>query len=86
MRHITPERLDELDELLAGLRAIEALKEKQRGVFYRRSRAFLHFHEDPKGLFSDLRLDGEDFDRFRVSTKVEQRRLLRRVRKALKPA
>jgi len=83
MRHITPERLDELEDLLAGLRGLEGLKEKKRGVFYRKSKAFLHFHEDPAGLFADVRLDGEIFERFGVTTKKERRELLARVRRAL---
>ena len=49
--------------------------EKKRGVFYRRSRAFLHFHEDPAGLFADVRLV-DDFERHRVSTAAEQAELL----------
>ena len=35
----------------------------RRGVFYRRSHAFLHFHEDPTGLHADVRFD-EDFERY----------------------
>ena len=80
MRHITAERLDELEGLLEALRGIESLREKKRGVFYRKSRAFLHFHEDPAGLFADVRLDGSDFDRRRVSTQAERASLLAAIR------
>jgi hypothetical protein len=52
-------------------------------VFYRGSLAFLHFHQDPAGLFADVRLGGPDFTRLRVSTRAEQRRLLGAVRRAL---
>jgi hypothetical protein len=83
MRHITAPRLDELEVLIGELRGMLELKEKKRGVFYRRSRAFLHFHEDPAGLFCDVRLGGGDFDRFRVSTTTERQKLARRVRRAL---
>jgi hypothetical protein len=83
MRHITPESLDRLEALLEGLRKLEGLKEKKRGVFYRKSRAFLHFHEDPEGLFADARLDGVDFDRYRVTTRAEQRTLVARISKVL---
>ena len=44
-------------------------------MFYRRSKAYLHFHEDPTGLFADLRT-GEKFERFRVSSAGEQSHLL----------
>ena len=55
MRHVTPDALDQLEPLLERLREIPELREKKRGVFYRKSKAFLHFHEDPAGLFADLR-------------------------------
>lgn len=83
MRHITAERLDELEGLLEALRGIESLREKKRGVFYRKSRAFLHFHEDPAGLFADVRLDASDFDRRRVSTQAERSSLLAAIWTAL---
>lgn len=82
VRHITPDRLDDLEALLARLREVPGLVEKKRGVFYRRSRAFLHFHEDTAGLFADVRL-GTDFDRYRVTTAAEQAALFRLVRSAV---
>jgi hypothetical protein len=82
MKHASPSSLDTLEELLFALRALPALKEKARGVFYLTSRAFLHFHEDPAGLFADLRLAAE-FERFPVNTQSERRALLRKVQDAL---
>ena len=84
MKHVTPTGLDELDGLLDDLRGVEGLTEKTRGVFYRGSRAFLHFHEDPTGLYADVRLDGAEFERMRVSTKAERKRVLSRVRAAMR--
>jgi len=75
MRHAQPAALDELEPLLRQVRALPGLAEKARGVFYRRSKAFLHFHEDPAGLFADARL-GENFERFRVQTAEEQAALV----------
>lgn len=83
MKHAGPQALDQLDELLAKLRRHEALVEKSRGCFYTKSSAFLHFHEDPEGLFADVKLAGKDFDRFRVSTAKERAELLRKVADAL---
>ena len=83
MRHARPPALDELEPVLTQLRALPDLKEKSRGTFYRKSQAFLHFHEDPAGLFADVRLDGGDFTRMRVSTKAEQRALMTAVKAAL---
>ena len=82
MRHTRPEALDELEPMLEALRAMPRLREKSRGTFYRGSTAFLHFHEDPAGLFADVRL-GDEFERFRVTTQRERRAVLTRVRDAL---
>lgn len=79
MKHASPSALGRLVQLLAGIRQFERVKEKSRGVFYCRSKAFLHFHEDPAGLFADLRT-GSDWERFRVDSKDQQARLLRRIR------
>ena len=81
MRHATAAGLGELDDVLSELRGVDGLKEKSRGVFYRGSRAFLHFHEDPSGLYADVRVDA-DFERMRVTTKAERKRLLSVVRAA----
>jgi hypothetical protein len=80
VKHAGPAALDQLEPLLNELRALEGLKEKARGVFYRRSRAFLHFHEDPSGLHADLRIAGDDFDRYRVQDEAERAALLALVR------
>jgi hypothetical protein len=79
VKHAGSDALDSLEALLEDLRQVPGLREKNRGTFYRRSRAFLHFHEDPTGLFADVRF-GDDFERVRVNTPEEQDMLLRRVR------
>lgn len=77
MRHARPEDLDRLEDVLAQLRALPGLTEKARGTFYRKSRAFLHFHEDPKGLFADVRdAEDRDFERIDVTTAEGRDRLL----------
>ena len=82
MKHVSTAGLDELDDLLLELRRVDGLTEKKRGVFSRGSRAFLHFHEDPSGLYADVRIDA-DFKRMRVTTKAERKRLLSVVRAAV---
>jgi hypothetical protein len=82
MKHAGPAALDTIEPMLERLRALPGLKEKSRGTFYRGSKAFLHFHEDPSGMYVDVRL-ADDFERFRVTTRTEQDSCLRRVRKAL---
>ncbi len=52
MKHAGAEALDQLEGLLEQVRLRTQLTERKRGVFYRKSRAFLHFHEDPAGVAS----------------------------------
>lgn len=69
MKHAGEQALDVLEALLVALRPLPGMTEKKRGVFYRKSKAFLHFHEDPAGLYADLRAaTGGDFERYDVST------------------
>lgn len=67
MKHAGPAALACLEDLLAALRGIPGLVERSRGVFYLRGRAFLHFHEDPAGIFADLRASGGDFERIALT-------------------
>ena len=83
MRHITDGRLDDLEPLLERLRALDGLVERTRGVFYRKSRAFLHFHEDGDDVYADVRLDGPEFDRRRVTSAAAQDRLVAAVARVL---
>ena len=80
MRHATPETLKSIESLLDQLRTIDGLREKKAGVFYRKSRAFLHFHEDAEGVFADVRLTEPDFDRLPVNTATERRALISAIR------
>ena len=63
MKHASTAALHDLSELLEQIRLKEGIKEKKLGIFYRKSKSFLHFHEDPAGLFADLSL-GADFARY----------------------
>lgn len=78
MKHAGPETLDALADFLDQIRRHPGLREPKRGSFYRKSSGFLHFHEDPAGLFADLKMDGE-YQRFRINTVAERRALLRRI-------
>ena len=59
MRHARDEDLDRIEPLLQEIRAagVGVLREKKRGCFYLKSKGFLHFHEDPKGMFADIEDD-----------------------------
>jgi hypothetical protein len=82
VRHADADALDRLEPMLLQLRSIPQLKEVRRGVFYRRSKAFIHFHDDAAGLHADVRL-GDDFERHRVETEDERRHLIDKIRTAL---
>jgi hypothetical protein len=76
MRHARDEDLDRIEPLLERIRAAGAgvLREKKRGCFYLRSKGFLHFHEDPKGMFADI-----EHDRIQVDDPAGAGELLARV-------
>jgi hypothetical protein len=85
MKHAGPGALDALEPLLARLRALGDLREKTRGIFYLKSRAFLHFHEDPTGLYADIRAaDGGDFDRLKVDSAEAEAALIARASAAVR--
>jgi hypothetical protein len=86
VRHITADRVDTIEPMLDEIRACSGLVEKGPGRFYRKSQAFLHFHEDGDDIFADVRLQPGPFERVRVTTKAEQRRLVTRIRRCLEEA
>ncbi len=83
MKHAGAEALDRLEPLLVEIRLREGLKEKKRGSFYRKGKAWLHFHEDPAGLFADLR-GPADWMRLRVSDPAERQSLIEAMDAALR--
>ena len=82
MKHASAQTLGQIEQLLAQIRGLPGLKEKSRGVFYRRSVAWLHFHEDPAGIFADLR-SGADWERLPATTLTQRNNLLRRIKEVL---
>jgi hypothetical protein len=82
MRHAQEKALDQLEPLLKRLRKLPGLRERKRGAFYRGSVAFLHFHEDPAGLFADIKVDG-GWQRLKVDTTAERQVLLKAAGSAL---
>ncbi len=84
MMHATERTLVKYPVLFASLRSLEGLKEQRPGVFYRKSKAFLHFHEDPTGLYADLRQNvNQEFVRTRVESRAEQSAFVSTLAKAL---
>jgi len=61
------------------------LVERTPGAFYLKSKAFLHFHEDPSGIYADVKLDSTRFTRMRVTSAHEQANFVKSVRRCLCP-
>jgi hypothetical protein len=47
MKHASASTLQQMSDLLDQIRQRQGLNEKKLGIFYRKSKAFLHLHEDP---------------------------------------
>jgi hypothetical protein len=69
------------EELVDALRAVDGLVDVGRDPpnFWFRSRAFLHFHENPEGTYADVRFGHGDFEPVWASTPHERLELLARV-------
>jgi hypothetical protein len=78
MKHAGPTALARIAPLLDELRARPALRERRPGVFELKARSFLHFHDDPTGIFADVRL-GAEFVRMPVTSSAQQSDLLARI-------
>ena len=84
MKHASQQTIATLAPLLQKIRSHPSLVERTPGAFYRKSQAFLHFHEDPSGIYADVKLNLEDFTRVRATTAQEQAHLLSLIGKSLK--
>jgi hypothetical protein len=82
VKHAGPDALDKLETFLEQLRKLPGLKEKSRGIFYRGSRAFLHFHEHGEEFYADVRLKTE-LERRPFTTRADRSDLMKRVRDCL---
>jgi len=86
MKHAGPASLDVLEPLLADIRQRAGtdpkIVEKKRGSFYRKGKAWLHFHEDPAGFFADLK-GPDDWLRMRVNDDGERQALMAAIDEAL---
>lgn len=82
MRHVNDSDLDRLEPLLRDLRTIDGLRERKRGTFTRKSKAFLHFHADGDELLADVRL-GDDFERYAATTEAQRNQLLNAIKRAV---
>ena len=84
MRHARAEDLDRIEPLLVRLRELGVLKERKRGCFYFKGKGFVHFHEDPKGMFADIRqAESRDDRRMKVDAPREQDALFAQAKRVL---
>lgn len=73
--HAAPETLDLIDDLLAKIRQRAWLTERKRGIFYRKSVGWLHFHGKAGAIVADLKV-GKDWVRYLVDRRREWSTLL----------
>ena len=85
MKHASEAPLATIADLLCAIRNVSSLRERKTGIFYRRGKAYLHFHESSDGeLFADVRLSSDtEFERHNVSTKTSQEDFLALIEKDL---
>jgi hypothetical protein len=84
MKHAGSNSLALLEPLLRKVRQHSTLVERTPGSFYRKSKAYLHFHEDVFGTFADVKLNGVEFTRVRAWTPKEQAQLLALISESLR--
>ena len=82
MKHASAQTLQQRSDLLDQIRQRQGLKEKKLGIFYCKSKSFLHFHEDAAGLFADIS-SGDQFRRYPVNTTKERHALLTAIDRVL---
>jgi hypothetical protein len=83
MKHASAATVQQMSDLLDQIRQRHGLNEKKLGIFYRKSKAFLHFHEDPAGIFADIS-DGNQFCRYPANTAKQRHVLLTAIDRSLK--
>ena len=79
MKHAGEAALDALESVLRRVRRLKGVRERKRGAFYRKGAGLLHFHEDPAGLFADLKINGA-WKRFPINTTAQRRALLKKLK------
>jgi hypothetical protein len=80
-------RLDGLDAILTGLRALPDLVEVNPGVFYVRRKPFLHFHTSSTARAADVKEGADWGERIQLPTgpvsKTASAKFLREVKRRL---
>jgi hypothetical protein len=75
MKRASARTLRKLSDLLEQIRQKPGLKEKNLGIFYKKSKSSLHVHEDPAGIFADVTV-GKSFVRHLVNSAKDHEELL----------
>ncbi len=84
MKHASQKTIQLIEPMLKDIRSIPGLVEKKSGIYYYKSRAFLHFHEEDSNTFADVRLVEPEFQRLPCTTENQQKQLIVKIRKCLK--
>lgn len=82
MQHATAETVARIEPLLKRIRKLGGLKERKPGIYYYKSSAFLHFHEDGDLVYADVKLEPPEFARLPVTTRQQQDDLIKAIKKS----
>jgi hypothetical protein len=82
MKHASDAVLGSIEPVLLELRQLEGIRERKPGIFYRKSSAFIHFHEDAAGIFADVS-GGREWCRLPINTASERGHFVRLVKELL---
>jgi len=55
MAHCPSEEIKDLEKVFQSIRCLDGIKEKKYGIFYLKSKAFLHFHKKDDDRWADIR-------------------------------
>lgn len=84
MAHCPFNKLSDISDVLEEVRELEKLKEPKVGIFYLKSKGFLHFHEKDGRRWADVREGaswGDEIDLPFNATKTLKRAFLNEVKK-----
>ena len=83
MKHASTQTIAGIEPLLNRIRRFSELKEKKPGIYYYKSSAFLHFHEDGSQVYADIKLTPPNFKRLPVTTRAQQDELVNLIQEKL---
>jgi hypothetical protein len=73
--------LEKLNTLLAAVRQVEGLTERNPGIFYFKREPMLHFHDNGGAVVAHMKAAGGGFDEFTVAIARERTALVKELQR-----